>query len=318
MTLQDLYKSVSQLGFEDSLGEDGNSRFIYATNRAMLQVSALRPAKRRIVLNHKVPENLLGETGVIETDQPLVYRLPKGKAFYVEVSGEGEVTVGIEYKEKVGDAWVENLESGTSAQTFKTEAFETKRGFIKSISGQYIDSLTDTETKKYLGIRLTITPSGATISVRNAAIYGTIYSTDVNKITSYGEMTSYNLNAIVSDFERFDTPPIFLSAKNMEIEYDADDNGKLYLPRQKTGEYTVSYIHKVRLIENLDNIETETIDLADDLAALLPNLIAAYVWLDDEAEKAQFYYNLYLQQSAEIERRKTDASPMTMMSVYGW
>jgi hypothetical protein len=317
MTLQDLYKSVSQLGFEDSLGEDGNSRFIYATNRAMLQVSALRPAKRRIVLNHKVPKNLLSEPNVIETDAALEYSLPKGKAFYVEASGEGTVTVGIEMKEKIGETWVNKLVSDTTPQTFDSTAFETIKGFIK-FNGQFIDGCNDTDIKKYLGIKLTITPNGATMTVRNLAIYDTIYSTDVEKITSSGDMTAYDIRAIVSDFERFDTPPIFLSAKNMEIEYDVDDNGKLYLPRQKTGEYTVSYIHKVRLIENLDNIETETIDLADDLAALLPNLIAAYVWLDDEAEKAQFYYNLYLQQSAEIERRKTDASPMTMMSVYGW
>ena len=59
MTLHDLYKSVSQLGFEDTLGEDGTSRFIYATNRALSEINALRPRRRSVTINHRVPTNLL-------------------------------------------------------------------------------------------------------------------------------------------------------------------------------------------------------------------------------------------------------------------
>ena len=59
MNLQDLYKSVSQLGFEDSLGDDSTERFIYSANRALIEVDSLRPRRRSIDINHRVPENLL-------------------------------------------------------------------------------------------------------------------------------------------------------------------------------------------------------------------------------------------------------------------
>ena len=48
MTLQDLYSAVSQLGFEDSLGDSGNDGFIYAVNRALEEVNSLRPRCRRV------------------------------------------------------------------------------------------------------------------------------------------------------------------------------------------------------------------------------------------------------------------------------
>ena len=59
MTLQDLYKAVSQLGFEDSLGDDSSDRFIYATNRALIEINSLRPIQKHVDINHRVPKNLL-------------------------------------------------------------------------------------------------------------------------------------------------------------------------------------------------------------------------------------------------------------------
>ena len=54
MTVSQLYNSVAQLGFEDSLEED--DRFIFAANRALLQVNAIRPVTSAYVINHKPME----------------------------------------------------------------------------------------------------------------------------------------------------------------------------------------------------------------------------------------------------------------------
>ena len=60
------------------------------------------------------------------------------------------------------------------------------------------------------------------------------------------------------------------------------------------------------------------IDLDDDLAALLPNLIAAYVWLDDETEKSQYYYSLYLKRAEQIKKEAVNLNPVEFETVNGW
>ena len=59
MTVSQLYKSVAQLGFEDSL--EGDERFIFAANRALLQVNAIRPATSSYIINHKPMDNMLAD-----------------------------------------------------------------------------------------------------------------------------------------------------------------------------------------------------------------------------------------------------------------
>ena len=59
MTIADLYQSVAHLGFETSLEDE--ARFVYAANRALLQVNALRPATSIYMINHKPLENKIAE-----------------------------------------------------------------------------------------------------------------------------------------------------------------------------------------------------------------------------------------------------------------
>jgi hypothetical protein len=49
--------------------------------------------------------------------------------------------------------------------------------------------------------------------------------------------------------------------------------------------------------------EGKYIELDDDLVQLLPLLLAAYLWLEDEAEKSAYYMNLYRERAASISRR---------------
>ena len=62
----------------------------------------------------------------------------------------------------------------------------------------------------------------------------------------------------------------------------------------------------------------ETIDLNDELCAILPNLVASYIWVDDEPDKAQYYLSLYREQVAEITAREKDMRPFVYRNKTGW
>ena len=93
MRVSELYKQVAQLGFEDSLEDD--SRFYYAANRALLQVSALRPAVSAYVINHKPMVNLVKPDtfSPIERYDDLSFEATDAKAFYFEADGNGILLV---------------------------------------------------------------------------------------------------------------------------------------------------------------------------------------------------------------------------------
>ena len=93
MRVSELYKQVAQLGFEDSLEDD--SRFYYAANRALLQVSAIRPAVSAYIINHKPMANLLKENTFtpIERSEDLCFEATDAKSYYFEADGNGKVTV---------------------------------------------------------------------------------------------------------------------------------------------------------------------------------------------------------------------------------
>ena len=101
MTIAELYNSVAQLGFEDSLGDEGTDRFIHAFNRAMLRVAAIRPATSSCVINHRPLNNLLGNEFKYyeKSGEKLVISCPCAKSLYFEYCGQGSLTVKLKRKE---------------------------------------------------------------------------------------------------------------------------------------------------------------------------------------------------------------------------
>ena len=102
MTVSQLYDSVAQLGFEDSL--EDNDRFIFSANRALLQVNALRPATSAYVINHRPLKNMASKATfeTLEKIDDLYFYAENVKSFYFEVQGNG--TLEIEKKDENG-AW---------------------------------------------------------------------------------------------------------------------------------------------------------------------------------------------------------------------
>ena len=301
MKVSELYSQVSQLGFEESLESD--NRFYYAVNRAIFQVNALRPATKVIEINHSPLDNLLGNNSskIEEKISDLYFEASRGVAYYFEADGEGIAYIEMYDKEEwriIGEtSW--NSPFG----------FVSLKDFIKA-DGAFIDS----------PIRLHFTGEFV-YSVRNVAIYGALRSSQKEQIPAFSQYVAYDMSNLVEDFLEFSTPPIYSAEYEvLDGEYFVESNSILFLSRFIAGVYRVSYKCKPVLLSFDDEApENETeIDLDDELCSLLPMLVAAYVWADDEPEKAQYYLSLYRERAAIIEAKKTDISPVLIINKNGW
>lgn len=316
MKLYDLYKAVSQLGFEDSLGDESTSGFLYAVNRALIEINSLRPRKKIVTINHKVPTNLLFSYPTeIEKTETLKFKAKNAKSFYFEVCGKGSYAISF-----LG------TDEGTST-TVKEEIDFDHKNFtaIKGIithNGAFVDKATDPNMKFSGEVELKF-DGDYDYGIRNVALYDRVYSDRDADVVPFTNRIPYNMNAIVNDFERFDSSPLQASTDKFLLgEYTIENQNTILLPREYPGAYQISYIHKatpISMTANVnDGINSPDIDLDDDLAALMPNLVAAYVLLDDEAEKAQYYLDLYNRRAIQIQTNEKDITPVLFQSTYDW
>ncbi len=301
MTVAELYKQVAQLGFEVSLEDD--DRFYYAANRALLQVNEVRPAISYYLINHKPLKNLLSDSAFspVEKDEELQYSAHAAKSYYFEADGNGIVYI----EKHTPDGWAV---IGTVSLA-STRKFVAYRGFIKE-ADSFVSDL----------VRLRF--SGEFVySVKNVAMYDKLYSEDEADIPAYEPFTRYDISKLTDDFLALCCPPIKEAEGNAIINqgYGVEGNSVILLPYNQSGVFKVLYKRRPAPIVNNGEMDDKTeIDLDVELCALLPVLIAAYVWIDDEPQKSEYYKYLYSECAAEIERKGKDTSPVIIKSSNGW
>lgn len=323
MTLLQLYNSVAQLGFEDSLDDGGTIRFLQAANRAMLQVNEIRPRKKLFTLNHIDTARLVSvRADWVDVDEEISFVSDDAKAIYFEACGEGEAKIDIYYQMNVDGVWEDKSMSALEPIIFKTNGFAPFKRIV-SFGDKYITEIiksNNNENKRYIGVRITFRGNNA-FTVRNLAMYHTIYSSEDERIPEFGTSIQYDMTKLVPDFLRFGTPLTVVrnGAFLTESNYSIIGGNRLVLPQSGFGAYNVEYIYKPQQFSYTDDITDETqINLDDDLCALLPLLIASYIWLDDEPEKAQYYLNLYTERSFAISNATRANSTLPFISVNGW
>lgn len=303
MTVSELYESVAQLGFETALEDNG--RFFYAANRAILQVTAIRPTVAVFRIYHKPLPNVLGETFTPkDKEDDLIFEGENVRSYYFEADGKGIAYVEV-YD---GSAWVM-----VSAVEFSADrSFSSFRGFIRR-DGAFVSG------------RVRLRFSGEYFySVRSVALYRQIYSDRMDDIPAFEPYTRYDIGALVPDFLALHTSPIKVEGDGdhtrLNQNYDVENDRVILLPYNAKGVYQILYKRTpTELAYTDDPVEDGTlIDLDEDLCALLPMLVAAYVWADDEPEKAEYYMSLYRERAADIERRHKNTAPVKIKSVNGW
>ncbi len=304
MRVSELYNQVAQLGFEDSLEND--DRFYYAANRALLQVSSIRPAVSAYVINHKPMVNLVKENtfSPIERSDDLCFEAADAKAYYFEADGNG--TLYIERMGSASDSWVI-----IGTQEFSSaRRFIPHKGFIKN-DGAFT---TGRVRLRFVGEFL--------YSVKNVAMYQHTYSNSEADIPPYEPYTRYDIGALVPDFLSLNSPPISEDEnyERLNQNYDVEGGRVILLPYSSEGCFKVLYRRKPAEIINtgLASEDETVIDLDEELCTLLPILIASYVWVEDEPSMAEYYLSLYRERAMDIERRISNATPVTIRNTNGW
>ena len=298
MTVAELYDHVSRLGFESSL-EDAR-QFYTTTNRAVLQVNALRPAIRSCEINHSPLPNLLSDS-VSPKDTTFIAAAPR--AYYFEADGTGYF-----YLEELAESEWKIIGEGELERN--GGKFTPKHGLIKK-DGEWVDG----------SVRLRI-ESNYTCNVRNVALYGAVRSDKEADVPPFGAYTRYDMNEIVDDFLAFSSPPIKPEDgyERMSLGYEIEGKNTILFPTDVSGVYTVLYEHMPSSLEYSPKpYEDDTaIDLDDDLCVALPLLVAAYVWMDDEQVNTSYYMDLYREMSVNIVRNRKSVATSVVRDVYGW
>lgn len=309
MTVSQLYNSVAQLGFEDSLESD--KRFIFAANRALLQVNSLRPATGSYLINHQPLKNKAVPSTYtpIEKTEDIYFYAENVKSYYFEVNG-----VGVVYFQCVGNSgdWETFYEFEFKGNA--SRGFKAYKDFIKK-DGEEVSG------------RIRLKFSGEYVySVRSVAMYEHLYSDEISDIPSYGSYSRYDMSDIAEDFLGFVSPPVIellsteTHSEHISSEYDIEDGRVVLLSNEINGLFKIMYKRKPKEI-NLKGTaagDNSIIDLDEELCSLLPILIASYVWVEDEPEKAQYYLALYNERAVDIERRKVNSNPVKMINITGW
>lgn len=305
MTIQELYESVAQLGFETEL--EDNNRFYYAVNRALLQVNRIRPATSIYKLNHFPLENRLTDDTfepVIKDDEALVFVADNAKSYYFECNGNG---LAIIEKTADGETW----------ETIKSIDLVSENGRFIEYKGLILDG-----EEQYLGA-VRIKFSGDYVYyVQNVALYGGLLGAGAEKVPAYSKYIAYDLASLTDDFLSFVCPPIVDATRGkgfvLNDDYFVEGTSKILIPASTVGIFDVCYNRRITEVKASDDMETTVIDLDDDLAAVLPNLVASYIWVDDEPAKAEYYLTLYREQVAEIRAMKEPLSPVVYRNKNGW
>jgi hypothetical protein len=301
MTVGELYSQVSQLGFEDALEHD--DRFYFAVNRALLQVNSLRPATKTLLINHNPIKNMLRSSSFnpISRVKDITFESEGAKAYYFEADGNGVLYV---------ETYVEGTWKILSIKTLESKGFVPYKALIRD-GEAFVNGV----------VRLRF--SGEYFySIRNIALYEYLYSDKETDIPSFEPFKRYDMTEYTDDFIGFAESPILVDGENLHInqDYDIESASILLLPYDKQGAYKVIYKRRPKAIKNEGNVveDLTPIDLDEELCYALPNLVAAYIWAEDEPSLAEYYLALYRERAAEIVATTKNTSPVIYKSCNGW
>ena len=269
-------------------------------------MNAIRPQKRVFVINHKPLDNLIRSSSFspIDVEGELCFEATGAKAYYFEADGAGSVK--IEAFDESSDSW------GTIGgfEFSANRSFVAYRGMIQK-DGKFFNGRVRLH---FVGDYL--------YSVRSVALYRNLYSADISQIPAYEAFTRYDISELAADFSALASPPIKEDSEYTVLnqDYEVENDRTILLPNHMRGLYKIVYIRKPEALVYADDPSEDPtpIELDEDLCALLPLLVAAYIWVDDEPEKAEYYLTLYRERVADVERRYKDVAPAMIKSVNNW
>jgi len=125
-------------------------------------------------------------------------------------------------------------------------------------------------------------------TVSNLALYDELFGPSVEDIPIAASHIEYNVKGYVNDFLSFVLPPKDSSGR--DIKGASVRGSTVSIPCEYEGDVTILY---KKAASEPSGAPDEEITVPDGCEHLLPLIVAAYVWLDDDAERSQYYMSLY-------------------------
>lgn len=149
------------------------------------------------------------------------------------------------------------------------------------------------------------------VSIRNVAVYA---EKTGGEVPAYGTYAAYTIGE--DDFIALDGESIrYEDLKRYRVRIR--DNRTILVPWEECGEIEVRYNRQMEAV-TVDTEDEEPLDLDDELAALLPALVASFVYLDDDAAKAQYFRQLYESDKVQIMRKIRNLDQNNIITTNNW
>ena len=262
MTLNELRSDVARLGFESHVEDE--ECFIASANRALALIYVDRPVSRTARIAFTGPRTTLVREFIEHRGNTDVTIPVRGKAISFRTSGVGSCTI------------------------------------LDESGGCYVPLMSkDQLTKQMLHGEGTVTFSGDYYyTVSALAVYDDLEGASISDVPEYSPYVEVRPEDYCDGFRAFSGYPTDSEGNTVDtvelrdgrIRAPADFRGELYLTYYRTPEPISSDRPNVR------------IDVSEECAPMLPLLTASFLWLDDDAAKAQYYMSLYRDLVANVKR----------------
>ena len=278
MTLRELSNEICALGFN---------------NYAKLDLSLRLAVKRALTA-------IYGEMRIMGAETfHITARLPSSKVARLHHTGGGVETLplsGKAYAMTASGCGIVTVYDGANSSTVK---FNSEKKLIKGFL-------------KYGG---RVVFSGASsFDVFNIVTFDEVFGTDAESIPDGSSQKRINVRGSVTDFLGFASPPT--DEYGRQIAEATVDDGVITIPASYSGEVNVKY-RRLPDLSSLSDPEGE-IDIPGEYSALLPLLVAFYVLLDEDEEKAEIYRNAYLEMLGCIKKSAYSSANGGYADVSGW
>ena len=292
MTFGELKTAVDALGGQNTdlseaypnLEQSGDQRFCSIVTRAINEINLIRPRTSEARIFCRAPRTLYSFSEPRAVRGELSIPTAGGKAVTFEYKGVGS------YKNSNGVEYQLN-----SPYEFKRISF----------------ALPDTSSKG----EIVFIQAAYMFTVRNVAVYDELISKQAEDIPEYAERILYTVEA--SDFATLSPSSISLEDKTA-YGIEIRDNRYISVPWSVTADIAVRYQRKLKPV-SLGAIDTDELDLDDDLAkALLPTLVASYVFYDPTDSASVYFRQIYESDRANLVSKIHNADASRIYSTNNW
>lgn len=149
--------------------------------------------------------------------------------------------------------------------------------------------------------------------VYDVALFDELFGPGLDDIPMHGEFTEYDIENLASDFLSFVNLP--RDAQGIDISGASVSGKTVKIPKSYEGKITLNYKARTKSISGRPE---EQIPIPTGCEHLLALLVSAYVWLDDDPDKAQYYMSLYREGMSAVKYYDRPEMNSEYVNVNGW